>query len=169
MVANLSAHKRGWEDQIEFFSSMAEEGQIIKDKLLFLVDEDTAAFNKIIDAVRMPKSSPQEKKERTGALMDATKYAIEIPLQVMKTSSAAYSVLKQMTQKGNPNSITDAAVGALACRAAVHGAYLNVKINCVGLKDEEYVKKMLATAEKIWIKSESSCQAIMKIADKKIK
>jgi len=106
MVANLSAGKRGWDDKIEFFSEMAEAGQALKDKLVHLVDEDTAAFNKIIDAVRMPKATDAEKKARAKAMSDATKYAINIPLEIMKTSLDAYSFLKVMAQKGNPNSVS---------------------------------------------------------------
>jgi len=168
MVANLSAGKRGWDDKIEFFSEMAEAGQALKDKLVHLVDEDTAAFNKIIDAVRMPKATDAEKKARAKAMSDATKYAINIPLEIMKTSLDAYSFLKVMAQKGNPNSVSDAGVGALACRAAVHGAYLNVKINCADFKDEKFVTKTLKDADKILTKSDKNCEAIIKIVDKVI-
>ena len=141
MVANLSAHKRGWDDKIPFFSQMAEEGQRLKDRILYLVDEDTNAFNKIIDAVRMPKGSDTEKKARKTAMDNATKYAISIPYEIMETSFEAYNMLQKMAEDGNPNSVSDAGVGALACRAAVHGAFLNVKINCAGFDDEKYVKK----------------------------
>jgi glutamate formiminotransferase/formiminotetrahydrofolate cyclodeaminase len=168
MVSNLSAGKRGWEDKLDFFSEMAETGQALKDKLLHLVDEDTAAFNKIIDAVRMPKTTDAEKKDRLKAMDDATKYAINIPLEIMKTSLSSYDFLKIMAQKGNPNSVSDAGVGALACRAAVHGAYLNVKINCADVKDEKYVAKTLKAADKMLAKSNKSCENIIKIVDRVI-
>ena len=129
MVANLSAHKRGWDDRVEYFSEHAETGQRIKDRLLQLVDEDTDAFNKIISASRLPKGTEEEKANRNKAIVAATKNAIETPLEVMKVSCDAYPFLKAMAQKGNPSSVSDAGVGALACKAAVHGAYLNVKIN----------------------------------------
>ena len=166
MVANLSAHKRGWDDQIEFFSGHAEKGQELKDRLLALVDEDTEAFNSIINASRLPKGSDQEKAIRNAAIVDATKNAIETPLEVMKISCDAYPLLKAMAQKGNTNSVSDACVGALACRAAVHGAYLNVKINCAGFEDQKYVEKIFKQADRILKKSNSACESIVKIVDK---
>ena len=168
MVSNLSAGKRGWEDKLDFFSEMAETGQALKDKLLHLVDEDTASFNKIIDAVRMPKATDEEKKARSKAMDEATKYAINTPLEIMRTSLSSYDFLKVMASKGNPNSVSDAGVGALACRAAVHGAYLNVKINCVDFQDKKFVEKTLKEADKILAKSDKSCEAIIKIVDKVI-
>ena len=168
MVANLSAGKRGWEDKLDFFSQMAETGQALKDKLLMLVDEDTAAFNKIIDAVRMPKTTDSEKKQRSDAMDEATKYAINIPLEIMKTATEAYTFLKVMGQKGNPNSVSDAGVGALACRAAVHGAYLNVKINCADFKDEKFVTQTMKSADKTLKMSEKASAEIIKIVDKVI-
>lgn len=168
MVANLSAQKKGWDDQVPFFSEMAEQGQALKDRLIHLVDEDTAAFNKIIDAVRMPKATEAEKKARTKAMDDATKYAINIPMQIMKTSNESYAFLKVMAQKGNPNSVSDAGVGALACRAAVHGAYLNVKINCAGFGDTKFVEKTVTAADKLLAKSDKSYDTIIKIVNKVI-
>lgn len=168
MVANLSAGKKGWDDQLPFFSEMAEKGQALKERLVHLVDEDTAAFNKIIDAVRMPKATDAEKKARSKAMDDATKYAINIPMEIMKTATESYSFLKVMAQKGNPNSVSDAGVGALACRAAVHGAYLNVKINCADFKDTKFVDKTVASADKILAKSDKNCEAIIKIVNKVI-
>ncbi|MEM9544506.1 MAG: glutamate formimidoyltransferase [Bacteroidota bacterium] len=168
MVANLSAHKRGWDDQVEFFSEHAEKGQAIKDRLLALVDEDTEAFNKIIEASRLPKGSDEEKKIRNAAMVAATKNAIETPLEVMQVSCDAYTFLKAMAQKGNPNSVSDAGVGALACRAAVHGAYLNVKINCAGFEDEKYIEKIYKKADRILNKSDKACAGIIKIVDKVI-
>lgn len=166
MVANLSAHKRGWDDQIEFFSEQAEIGQRIKDRLLELVDEDTAAFNKIIEASRLPKGSEEEAVIRNKAMIAATKNAIETPLEVMRISNEAYPFLKAMVQKGNPNSVTDAAVGALACKAAIHGAYLNAKINCIGFEDQKYVEKIYSKADKMLNKSDKACEAIIKIVSK---
>ena len=168
MVANLSAHKRGWDDQVEFFSEHAEKGQALKDRLLALVDEDTDAFNKIIEASRLPKATEEEKEIRSKAMVAATKNAIETPLEVMEVACDAYSFLKVMAQKGNPNSVSDAGVGALACRAAVHGAYLNVKINCSGFEEEKYVNRIFKKAEKLLKKSDTSCAAIIKIVDKVI-
>ena len=166
MVANLSAGKRGWEDQLDFFSMQAESGQVLKDKMLHLVDEDTAAFNKIIDAVRMPKATDSEKKARSKAMDEATKYAINIPMEIMRTALASYDFLKTMAQKGNPNSVSDAGVGALACRTAVHGAYLNVKINCADFQDEKFVTKTLKEANKMLANSDRNCENIIKIVDK---
>lgn len=166
MVANLSAHKRGWDDQIEFFSAQAEKGQELKDRLLALVDEDTEAFNNIINASRLPKGTDQEKATRDAAIVAATKNAIETPLEVMQVSCDAYPFLKAMAQKGNPNSISDAGVGALACRAAVHGSYLNVKINCIDFEDEKYVEKIIKKADRILQKSNLACEAIIRIVEK---
>ena len=168
MVANLSAHKRGWDDRVEFFSEHAEKGQELKDRLLALVDKDTEAFNRIIDASRLPRGTKEEKEIRQKAIIDATKNAIETPLEVMQVSCDAYGFLKVMAQKGNPNSVSDAGVGALACRAAVHGAYLNVKINCAGFEDEKYVEKILKKADRILKKSDVACASIIKIVDKVI-
>lgn len=168
MVANLSAHKRGWDDQIEFFSEQAEIGQRIKDRLLQLVDEDTEAFNRIIDSSRLPKGTEEEKTIRNAAIVAATKNAIETPLEVMQVSCDAYPFLKAMAQKGNPNSVSDAGVGALACKAAVHGAYLNVRINCAGFGDNKYVEKIYKKADRIFNKSNSACDAIVKVVEKMI-
>ena len=168
MVANLSAHKRGWDDQIEYFSEQAEIGQRLKDRLLQLVDEDTEAFNKIIAASRLSKGTEEEKVIRKNAMVAATKNAIETPLEVMQVSCEAYPFLKAMAQKGNPNSVSDAVVGALACKAAIHGAYLNAKINCVGFEDHKYVEKVYKQADRILKKSNSACDSIVKIIDKMI-
>ena len=149
MVANLSSHKAGWDDRWEEFSEWAVNGQQLKDKLLFLVDEDTNAFNKIMDAFSLPKSTDEEKNVRTKAIQTATKYAIEIPFEVMKTAYASLELIKQMAVEGNPNSVSDAGVGALCIRTAVMGAYLNVKINAGGLKDKDFVDNILAAAELI--------------------
>lgn len=139
MVANLSAHKRGWDERWEEFSEDASQGMDIQKRLLAQVDEDTAAFNRIMDAFGLPKSSDQEKAVRKQAIQDATKYAIEVPLAVMKTASEVLDVAEAMVNRGNPNSVTDAAVAALCARAAVEGAWLNVRINCADFDDVNYV------------------------------
>lgn len=149
MVANLSSHKKGWDDQIETFSNWAAQGQQLKDELLRLVDEDTNAFNKIMNAFSLPKNSDEEKKARMQAIQDATLYATEIPLLTMQKSAACYPLLKEMVSIGNPNSVTDAAVGALCIRAAVYGAFLNVKINASGLKDKAKADELVNQATEI--------------------
>lgn len=146
MVANLSAHKRGWDERWEEFSEWAERGQELKDALLDLVDEDTRAFNRIIDAIRLPKGSATEKAARKSAIDAATRYAIEVPLRVMELSLQTFDVIDAMAHIGNPASITDAGVGALCARAAVQGAYLNVRVNAADLKDEKYVALTIAKA-----------------------
>ncbi len=142
MVANLSAGKRGWDDQLEFFSDWAVKGQQLKDELLFLVDEDTAAFNKVMAAFGLPKDSAEEKAARTRAIQSANQYAAEIPLKVMETASRSYDLLAAMADKGNPASISDVGVGLLATRACVDGAGMNVRINLSGLKDEKVRAKL---------------------------
>lgn len=166
MVANLSAAKRGWEDKISYFSEEAKKAQELKDQLLYLVDEDTMAFNKIIEAVRLPKSTDEEKQVRTKAMNDATKGAIEVPFSIMQTCMKAYPLIKEMAKKGNQNSITDAGVGALCVRAAIYGAALNVKINCKDFSETDYVNKMLAKVDRILTKSDQQEQMILKIVEK---
>lgn len=139
MVANLSSHKKGWDDKTTYFSQLAEKGQVIKDKLMILVDEDTQAYNKIIEAIRMPKATDEEKQMRREALNLAIKGAIETPLEVMRVSLSSMELIKEVATHGYPNSISDAAVGAICVRTAVEGAGFNVKINCIGFKDEAYV------------------------------
>ena len=165
MVANLSAIKRGWDDQWNFFSEWAEKGQAIKDKLLYLVDEDTEAFNGIMTAIRMPKSTDDEKKKRSTALINATKNAIEVPLEVMKAAYSSYELLELMAEKGNPASVSDAGVGALCSHSAVYGAYLNVLINCADFKDAEYVEAKTSEAKKILSDSESKHKEILQKAE----
>jgi len=143
MVANLSSHKRGWDERWKEFSEWGEKGQKIKDELMALVDEDTHAFNQIMTAFRLPKDSAEEKEIRSEAIQDATKYAIEIPMKTLEKSLEAMEVIKAMVETGNPNSITDAGVGALCARSAAFGAFLNVKINTADLKDEDYKKEVL--------------------------
>ena len=138
MVANLSAGKRGWDDKLEYFSNWAVKAQQLKDELLSLVDEDTAAFNKVMDAFALPKESASEKAARVAAIEQATKYAAEIPLRVMETASKSYELLAEMAEKGNPASVSDVGVGALATSACIEGAALNVRINLAQLKDEKF-------------------------------
>jgi glutamate formiminotransferase/formiminotetrahydrofolate cyclodeaminase len=169
MVANLSSHKPGWDERWEEFSDWAEKGQALKDELLFLVDEDTNAFNKIMDAFGLPKSNEQEKAARSAAIEEATKYAIEIPLRVMKKSFAAMEIIEAMAETGNPNSVSDAGVGALATRSAVMGAFLNVKINAGGLQDKAFVEKVMIEGAEIERKACETEAKILDIVNGKIK
>jgi len=143
MVANLSSHKTGWDERWEEFSDWAEKGQKLKDELLYLVDEDTRSFNQIMDAFGLPKGTPEEKTARTDAVQKATRYAIEVPFKTMQKSFEAMEIIKAMVGTGNPNSVTDAGVGALCARSAVMGAFLNVKVNAAGLKDKLFVEDIL--------------------------
>jgi glutamate formiminotransferase/formiminotetrahydrofolate cyclodeaminase len=143
MVANLSSHKAGWDERWEEFSDWAEKGQKLKDELLSLVDEDTRSFNLIMDAFGLPKSTPEEKAVRTEAIQAATKYAIEVPFKTMQKAFESMEIIKAMVEIGNPNSVTDAGVGALCARSAVMGAFLNVKVNAAGLKDKTFVEDIL--------------------------
>ena len=138
MVANLSAGKRGWDAKLEYFSNWAVKAQQLKDELLSLVDEDTAAFNKVMDAFALPKESAEEKAARSAAIEQATKYAAEVPLKVMESASKSYELLAEMAEKGNPASVSDVGVGALATHACIEGAALNVRINLAQLKDERF-------------------------------
>ena len=149
MVANLSSHKRGWDNRWEEFSNIAEKGQQHIKKLLELVDKDTESFNQIMLAFRLPESDPKEKKIKSEAILKATIHAIEIPLEIMKTSLESMDIIKEMAENGNPNSISDAGVGALCARSAVIGGYLNVMINCKDLTDKKLVNEFLKKAEKI--------------------
>lgn len=146
MVANLSAHKPGWDDRWKEFSDYAEQGRRSLDRLMALVDEDTAAFNRIMAVFGMPKGTPEEKAARAAALEEATLYATSVPLDTMKAASETFSLLQAMATQGNPNSVSDAGVGALAADAAVQGAYLNVRINAAGLKNRETAEAILAEA-----------------------
>ncbi len=149
MVANLSAGKRGWDDRWEEFSGWAEKGQKLKDELLRLVDEDTNAFNQIIASFRLPKGTAEEKAARSKAIQDATQYAIETPLRTMEVAFDVFELAEAMVKEGNPNSVTDAGVGALCARAAIHGAWMNVKINVGSLKDKALVAEFLQKAKNI--------------------
>jgi glutamate formiminotransferase/formiminotetrahydrofolate cyclodeaminase len=149
MVANLSAGKRGWEDQIAYFSEQAVKCQQIKNALLRKVDEDTRAFEAIMNAFALPKATPEEKEIRTAAIQSATRLAIEIPLEVMRLAFSAFEPIQAMIEKGNPNSVTDAGVGALCARTAIYAAYLNVKVNVGGLKDKSFTNSAVAESETI--------------------
>ena len=168
MVANLSSHKRGWDDRWEEFSDWAEQGQELKDTLLRLVDEDTASFNAIMAAFRLPKGTEAEKESRKVAIQQATRYAIEVPFQIMTVALKAFGPVKAMADTGNPNSVTDAGVGALCIRTAIHGAFLNVKINTQGLADKEYVEQVLRDGEEMVRKADEEENAVMKIVNDKI-
>ncbi len=161
MVANLSSHKRGWDDRWEEFSNWAEKGKQYHDRLLELVDKDTDAFNKIMDAFKMPKNSDEDKALRKQAIEDATKYAIEIPFEVMKNCYQSMEVMKAMAEFGNPNSVSDAGVGALAALAGVRGAFLNVKINAKDLADRNFVDKIIAEGQDILEKATALEKEIM--------
>ncbi len=168
MVANLSAHKRGWDDQWELFSDWAEKGQKFKEDLLHLVDEDTRAFNKIMDAFGLPKKTAEEKKLRQQAIQEASKYAMEVPLKVMETSYNSIAVMRAMAENGNPNSASDAGVGALCALTAVEGAYLNVKINAMGIIDKKYTNEMLQRAEELAQKARGCRDMILETVEVKI-
>jgi glutamate formiminotransferase/formiminotetrahydrofolate cyclodeaminase len=164
MVANLTGGKAAYDDEWEKFSDVAVHGQRLKDDLLHLVDEDTNAFNKIMDAFGMPKKSDEEKAARSAAIQEATKFATEVPLQTMQKSMEAFEVCRAMVEWGNPASVTDGGVGALAARSAVMGAHLNVKINASSLKDEAFKNEILAKAaaiEAAAIKEEAEILAIV--------
>ncbi len=168
MVANLSSHKRGWDSRWEEFSDYADQGQELKDKLLLMVDEDTNAFNAIMGAFRLPKGSEAEKIARKEAIQTATKYAVEIPLKVMKLSLATMPIIKLMADIGNPNSVTDAGVGALCARTAVYGAFLNVKINVDSIDDKKYVKTIMEEAYTILKQAQDLEKEILALVEGKI-
>ncbi len=168
MVANLSAHKRGWDDRWKEFSIWAEKGQAIMKELVGLVDEDTAAFDRIMAAFGLPKGTEDEKAARAAAIEDATLYASQVPLRTMKASFKVFELAKAMAVDGNPNSVSDAGVGALAARSAVLGACLNVKINAVGLKDQDKAKALIAEAEGIAAKAIEKEKEILDIVNSKI-
>jgi len=161
MVANLSAGKRGWEDKISLFSDFAAQGQHAKDLLLILVDEDTNAFNKIMNAFGLPKSNDEEKKLRTQAIEDATKYACDIPYKIMETAYGILPMLAAMVEQGNPNSITDAGVGVLCVKTAVRGAYFNVLVNAQGLKDRAFAEDIKSRAKQILDKNHAEADALI--------
>ncbi|MBO6051172.1 MAG: glutamate formimidoyltransferase [Bacteroidales bacterium] len=161
MVANLSSHKPGWDERWEEFSVWAEKGQKIKDDLLWLVDEDTHSFNLIMEAFGMPKGNDAEKAARKQAIQDATKYAIEVPYKTIQRSFDVFELCAAMIEKGNPNSVTDAGVGVLCARAAVMGAYLNVKINASSLEDKAFAEEMVSKAQAYVVKAKELETALM--------
>jgi glutamate formiminotransferase / formiminotetrahydrofolate cyclodeaminase len=169
MVANISSHKRGWDDQWEYFSDWAEKGKAVQERLLQLVDEDTEAFNRIMGAFGLPKSTEEELKSRKRAIAEATIGAIEVPLEVMRTALKGYAVAEAMIDRGNPNSITDAAVGALAIHAAIEGAWLNVLVNATDVKEDEKVQEMLKEGEKIRSESEEIKNRLRMLVSEKMK
>jgi glutamate formiminotransferase / formiminotetrahydrofolate cyclodeaminase len=168
MVANLSSHKKGWDDQWDTFSDWAVKGQQIKDELLKLVDEDTNAFNKIMNAFGLPKNTEEEKQTRSQAIQEATLYATQIPFKTMQVAGSAMDICEAMANIGNPNSVSDAGVGALCIRSAVYGAYLNVKINAGGLKDKvvsvQYINDAIALLNEVKEKE----QAVLAIVEQKM-
>jgi len=168
MVANLSAHKRGWDERWNEFSNWAEKGKQAHDRLLKLVDEDTAAFNAIMDSFSMPKNTDQEKKLRTAAIQAATKHAIEVPFEVMQTAFGSLVMIQTMAEIGNPNSLSDAGVGALCARTAVYGAYLNVRINAGGLADKTFTEAILSKASQILQQTLLKEAEILKLVESKI-
>lgn len=168
MVANLSSHKAGWDDRWEFFSDWAEKGMSVMNELLALVDEDTAAFNKIMDVFGMPKNTAEEKAARAAAMETATLYATQVPLRTMKAAYKAFDVVRAMAKEGNPNSVSDAGVGALAARSAVMGACLNVKINAAGLKDRKAAEELVGEAESIQALAQQAEREILEIVESKI-
>jgi glutamate formiminotransferase / formiminotetrahydrofolate cyclodeaminase len=168
MVANLSAGKRGWEDKLSYFSDWAVKAQQLKDELLFLVDEDTAAFNKVMHAFALPKESAEEKAARSAAIQQSNKYAAEIPLRVMETASRSYQLFAEMAEKGNPASISDVGVGLLALRACIDGAAMNVRINLAGLKDEKSRSALQDKVRRVSAESEAEFGKIIQIVESKI-
>jgi glutamate formiminotransferase/formiminotetrahydrofolate cyclodeaminase len=165
MVANLSAGKRGWDDKLEYFSNWAVKAQQLKDELLSLVDDDTAAFNKVMDAFALPKESAVEKAARTAVIEEATKYAAEVPLKVMETASKSYELLAEMAHKGNPASVSDVGVGALATRACIDGAALNVRINLAQLKDEKFRAALTQRIRNISTDSDAQFEKITQVVE----
>lgn len=168
MVANLSSHKRGWDDMCPKFSEWAVKGQDLMYELLHLVDEDTAAFNRIMDAMSLPKKTDEEKAARAAAMQEATLYATEVPLRTMKASFKVFELVEAMASEGNPNSVSDAGVGALAARSAVLGAFLNVKINASGLNDREKAEALVGEAAAIAEDAVKQESKIIEIVNSKI-
>lgn len=163
MVANLSAHKPGWDDRWEEFSKVAEKGKSFMDQLLMMVDEDTNAFNRIMDALALPKKSEDEKAARKRAIQDATRYATEVPFKTMQLCYDSMQVMLEMAKNGNPNSVSDAGVGALAARSGVYGAYLNVCINAKGLEDEKFANEIISKSKELLTKSLDLEQQVLQI------
>lgn len=168
MVANLSSHKPGWDERWEEFSQWAEQGVELEQELLHLVNEDTEAFNKIMAAFGMPKATDEDKRLRSEAIEEATLFAAQVPLQTMKTSTKVFALCRAMVEKGNTNSVSDAGVGALAARAAVLGAGMNVKINASSLKDRAKADALVAEAQALIDQANAEEQAITAMVEKVI-
>jgi len=168
MVANLSAGKRGWDDKLNFFSGWAVKAQGLKDELLSLVDEDTIAFNKVMDAFALPKESAEEKATRLATIEKATKHAAEVPLKAMEAASKSYQLLSEMAEKGNPASISDVGVGALATRACIEGAAMNVRINIGQLKDEKFKSELQEKVRKLRTESQAQFEEITQTVEGKL-
>ncbi len=168
MVANLSSHKRGWDERWEEFSNWAEKGKAFHDRLLQLVDEDTEAFNELLAAFAMQKATDEERKARSQAIQSATRRAIEVPLEVMQTAIDSMEVIQAMAEIGNPNSVSDAGVGALAARSAVLGAALNVKINCASLEDKVFAEQAVTKANLMGAEAEKREKDILEIVNSKL-
>ena len=168
MVANLSSHKKGWDNRWQEFSIWAEKGQSLKDQLINLVDADTKAFNDIMSAFNLPKSTDEEKKKRTQCIQEATKYAIEVPFKVMQLSFESMDLIKTMAIEGNPNSVSDAGVGALCARSAVIGAFMNVRINASGLDDKKFVDEIISKGKLIEKQTIAAETEILSLVNEKI-
>ena len=168
MVANLSSHKRGWDERWEEFSQWAEKGQALKDELIYLVDEDTHSFNRLMAANRLPRKTDEDRRARAAAVAEATRYAINVPFQVMERSLAAMELLAAMAETGLASSVSDAGVGVLCARAALRGAFLNVKINVIGLDDAEFVAEKLTAGQAMADEAERLEREILAIVDEKI-
>ena len=168
MVANLSSHKPGWDEQWEKFAQWAERGMELEQQLLRLVDEDTEAFNRIMAAFGMPKGTPEEKQLRSEAIQRATLFAAQVPLQTMMVSMEVFPLCRAMVVEGNPNSVSDAGVGALAACAAVQGAGLNVKINAASLKDKAQADALISEAARLMADAKAQQEEILTLVERTI-
>jgi glutamate formiminotransferase/formiminotetrahydrofolate cyclodeaminase len=168
MVANLSSHKKGWDTRWKEFSDLAVRGKDVQNRLLELVDEDTEAFNRIMEAFGLPKKTEEDKKLRKKAVQEATMDAILIPMKVMETAFSGFSLIREMVEKGNPNSVTDAGVGALAIRSCIRGAFLNVKINATGLDNRKFAEDIISRGLDIEAKASMEEEAILKMVEVEI-
>jgi glutamate formiminotransferase/formiminotetrahydrofolate cyclodeaminase len=168
MVANLSAHKRGWDERWEEFSDWAEKGKKYQEELLSLIDQDTAAFNALLEAFSLPGSSEEEKASRNEQIEQAAKNAIIVPFRAMEVATAAMELVRAMAETGNPNSITDAGVGAMALRSCVKGAFLNVKINLPSLHNPEFAGEILKKGNVLQKKAEKAEKEILALIEAKL-
>jgi glutamate formiminotransferase / formiminotetrahydrofolate cyclodeaminase len=168
MVANLSSHKKGWDSRWKEFSDWAEKGKAIQNRLLEFVDEDTDAFNRIMEAYRLPKNTDAEKQARSEAVQEATKNAILVPFHVMETAFSAFPLVREMVANGNPSSVTDAGVGALALLACIRGAYLNVRINAASIKDKEFAAEIIEKGAMILSESLREEESVLKLVESAI-